>query len=659
MKRWIVPAVLLIATVLGMGVIISAPLHVDPLQRFLETRPVERFFGPLGVLSVALAGWWQHLPAVLFPVVTGAFVAAALFARRMTGIGRTVVTAVVLALAVYTACGSLLLFVRGEIAPGGLWPAMQTILQALGLPVALVFHWLYRVFGWAAYLVPLYTAVLAVASQLSTRRRRERLAGLASWAFGEAVLLSVTVSFMAPTRAPTLLRDYFARFIHPVVGSTVFALIALTSLAALVLRVLGVGVPNLAARRGSKRRRASRRPRETRPSGNRRERARERPQTATPPSVKAVSLDAAPVPPRALSEPDTSAAGSWARNGQAEIRWARAEADRALAAVGLDLVFESANAGPATVFLAYDLPRGTSVGAVERQEKELSFQLSDANGRVQIPVPGRKNIGFLFPRRSPEPLPFSAGAASIVTSEALLPLYLGTAVDGEHVVEDLSSFPHLLVAGTTGSGKSVFLHSLIHSLLSAPEAFRVRFVLGDPKRVEFRGYRNLAHLACPIVEEPDALVGVLEAARQLMESRYRHLSRRTSRSLAELHAAGGGKNMAYVVVVIDEVSDLFFSPRGKEIRRLVIQLAQKSRATGIHIVLATQRPSADIFDGALKANFPARVAFRTASQVDSRVILDRRGAEELFGRGDGLLVTPGREHPLRFQGALATAEGAG
>jgi S-DNA-T family DNA segregation ATPase FtsK/SpoIIIE len=117
--------------------------------------------------------------------------------------------------------------------------------------------------------------------------------------------------------------------------------------------------------------------------------------------------------------------------------------------------------------------------------------------------------------------------------------------------------------------------------------------------------------------------------------------------------------MAYVVIVIDEVSDLFFSERGKEIRRLVIQLAQKSRATGIHIVLATQRPSADIFDGALKANFPARIAFRTASQVDSRVILDRRGAEELFGRGDGLLVTPGREHPLRFQGALVTAKGGG
>jgi S-DNA-T family DNA segregation ATPase FtsK/SpoIIIE len=210
-----------------------------------------------------------------------------------------------------------------------------------------------------------------------------------------------------------------------------------------------------------------------------------------------------------------------------------------------------------------------------------------------------------------------------------------------------------MVAGSTGSGKSVFLHSLIESLTSGPRRRFTRLILVDPKRVEFGRFSSCPGLAYPVVEEADDLAALLSQLTDIMEERYRYLSKKKVRDLGELHRKEDEPGMPYLAVVIDEVADIFLSERGKEIKTSIIRLAQKSRAVGIHLVLATQRPSADIVDGLIKANFPTRIAFRTSSQVDSRVVLDRGGAETLFGKGDGLFVSPEREHPVRFQGAFS------
>ncbi len=289
---------------------------------------------------------------------------------------------------------------------------------------------------------------------------------------------------------------------------------------------------------------------------------------------------------------------------------------------------------------------------------DLALALAAKRLRVQAPVPGRPYIGIEVPNEKPNLVPL----LRVITSdafaqlEAALPLALGESVAGEPVVAALETMPHLLIAGATGSGKSVCLQTMLITWLLFRTPDQVRLLLIDPKRVELTRFNGIPHLLAPVVTDLEKAQGALQWALQEMDQRYRRLARAGARSIADYNAGAqerGERPLPHIVVVIDELADMMMlAPQRTE--QALIRLAQLARATGIHLVVATQRPSVDVVTGLIKANFPARIAFAVASTVDSRVILDRPGAERLLGRGDMLFLPPDAPEPLRVQGSYVT-----
>jgi len=289
---------------------------------------------------------------------------------------------------------------------------------------------------------------------------------------------------------------------------------------------------------------------------------------------------------------------------------------------------------------------------------DLALALSARTIRVQAPVPGKGFVGIEVPN---EEITLVA-LRDLIESEAFkrlkspLRFALGLNVSGNAVAADLSSMPHLLIAGATGSGKSVCVNALICCLLLHNTPNDLRIVMVDPKRVELTGYNGIPHLLAPVVVELERVVTVLQWVTREMDMRYRKLAEAGCRNIQEYNTrvvAQGGKKMPFLVLIIDELADLMMlSP--DETERTITRLAQLARATGIHLVIATQRPSVDVVTGLIKANFPARIAFAVASGVDSRVILDQPGAERLLGRGDMLFQAPDAPAPVRLQGVFVS-----
>ena len=233
---------------------------------------------------------------------------------------------------------------------------------------------------------------------------------------------------------------------------------------------------------------------------------------------------------------------------------------------------------------------------------------------------------------------------------------LGRDVAGHPTVADLTAMPHLLIAGTTGSGKSVCVNSILTSFLLHNTPDDLRLILVDPKRVELTGYNGIPHLLAPVVVEMERVIGALQWMTREMDKRYHEFARIGARNIADYNArmvSQGGKKFPFLVVVIDELADLMMIAPD-ETERTITRLAQLARATGIHLILATQRPSVDVVTGLIKANFPARIAFAVASNTDSRVILDQPGAERLLGRGDMLYQAPDAPAPARLQGVFVS-----
>jgi DNA segregation ATPase FtsK/SpoIIIE, S-DNA-T family len=245
-------------------------------------------------------------------------------------------------------------------------------------------------------------------------------------------------------------------------------------------------------------------------------------------------------------------------------------------------------------------------------------------------------------------------APAFTDSDARLLLALGKTISGEPFVADLARMPHLLIAGSTGSGKSVCLNCLLTSLIFRLHPDEIRFILIDPKRLELSIYDGLPHLEKPVVTEMKDAEKMLSDAVIEMEERYRILARAGVRSIAEYNSREK-EIMPYLVIVVDELADLMMSGLSR-VESLITRLAQMARAVGIHLILATQRPSVDVITGLIKANFSTRIAFQTASKVDSRTILDANGAEKLLGRGDMLFSTPGLAEPVRIHGAYISGE---
>ena len=297
------------------------------------------------------------------------------------------------------------------------------------------------------------------------------------------------------------------------------------------------------------------------------------------------------------------------------------------------------------------------VSAIAGLDKDLQLALGAKSIRIEAPVPGKGYVGIEVPNDQPTVVRLRDVLESqeYKRINSTLSFALGQGVDGTPVAADLASMPHLLIAGTTGSGKSVCVNTIIASLLIRNSPEQLKFIMVDPKRVELTGYNGIPHLVAPVVVELERIVSVLKWVTREMDERYRKFSNAGARNIEDFnkHLPQGEPQMAYIVVIIDELADLMMlAPDDTE--RLITRLAALARATGIHLVIATQRPSVDVVTGLIKANFPARVAFAVAGGVDSRVILDQPGAERLLGRGDMLFMSGDTPAPQRMQGVYVS-----
>lgn len=347
-----------------------------------------------------------------------------------------------------------------------------------------------------------------------------------------------------------------------------------------------------------------------------------------------------------------------------------------MAEFNISVEMEGANIGPKVTQYTLRPPSGVKLTKITQLETNIALNLAAQSLRIEAPIPGQKAVGIEVPNRRAADVRIH----SILTSKQWtgdkepLAFAIGKDISGEAVVGELNKMPHLLIAGQTGSGKSVMINTLLSSLLYRNSPSEMKLILVDPKQVEMAPYEDIPHLLTPVINEPEKTISALKWAVNEMERRYKLLAEhkvRDIKSYNDMVHKGATKivvqdeegqdqekengGMPYVVIVIDELADLMMVA-ARDVEALIVRLAQKARAVGIHLVLATQRPSVDVITGLIKANVPARIAFTVASQVDSRTILDQIGAEKLLGQGDMLMSTAAMPKPKRIQGAWVTDE---
>ncbi len=333
--------------------------------------------------------------------------------------------------------------------------------------------------------------------------------------------------------------------------------------------------------------------------------------------------------------------------------------EKTLDSFGIAARVAEVNLGPAVTQYALEIAQGTKISKITSLTNDLALATEAPTGQIRIeaPIPGRNLIGIEIPNRSLEVVTLRTmlASAAMQKSKSKLTVALGLDVSGSPIVVDIAKMPHVLVAGTTGSGKSVLINSFISSLLFRASPQEVRLILIDPKRVEFTGYNGIPHLLTPVIVESDKILSALKWAMGEMDKRYKIFAERGVRNIDSYNELSGFQALPYIVIFIDELADLMmFAP--VEVEDAIARLAQMARATGIHLVIATQRPSVNVITGLIKANVPARIAFSVSSMIDSRVIIDSPGAEKLLGRGDMLYIPPDQAKPTRIQGAYIEKE---
>ena len=345
-----------------------------------------------------------------------------------------------------------------------------------------------------------------------------------------------------------------------------------------------------------------------------------------------------------------------------------------LAEFNIDVEMEDANIGPKVTQYTLRPPSGVKLTRITALETNIALNLAAQSLRIEAPIPGQKAVGIEVPNRRAADVRLYGVLDSKQWKHAREPLSfaIGKDISGEAVVGELNKMPHMLIAGQTGSGKSVMINTLLTSLLYRNSPSDMKLILVDPKQVEMAPYEDIPHLLTPVITEPEKTISALKWAVNEMERRYKLLAAEKIRDIKgynqrlatrakKIPVADADGNiqqhedgaMPYIVIVIDELADLMMVA-ARDVEALIVRLAQKARAVGIHLVLATQRPSVDVITGLIKANVPARIGFTVASQVDSRTILDQIGAEKLLGQGDMLLYTPSMSKPKRIQGAWVT-----
>lgn len=325
---------------------------------------------------------------------------------------------------------------------------------------------------------------------------------------------------------------------------------------------------------------------------------------------------------------------------------------RTLESFGIDVSMGEVNIGPTVSQYTLKPSSGVKLNKITGLDHNLSLALAAHPLRIEAPIPGKSAVGIEVPNKSAAIVALHDLIGSPEMQKAgRMTFVLGRDVSGRPATADLSTMPHLLIAGATGTGKSVMINSLLTTLLYRNAPSDLKLILVDPKRVELTPFNGVPHLLAPVITEDDQTISALKWAVAEMQRRYKLFTDAGRRNIAEYNSTKPEEPMPYIVIVIDEMAQLM-GTAGRDAEHLIVQLAQLARATGIHLVLATQRPSVNVITGLIKANIPARVAFTVASQVDSRTILDQSGAEKLLGKGDMLFISPELIKPIRIQGAL-------
>ncbi|HPS00940.1 MAG TPA: DNA translocase FtsK, partial [Candidatus Sumerlaeota bacterium] len=352
-----------------------------------------------------------------------------------------------------------------------------------------------------------------------------------------------------------------------------------------------------------------------------------------------------------------------------EILEISGELERALADFNISARVVAVTQGPVVTQYELQPAPGVKVSRILSLENDIALILRAKSVRIQAPIPGKAAIGIEVPNRKITPVFFRdlISSEKFLNHKAPLAFPLGKNISGETLLCDLATMPHLLIAGTTGSGKSVCVNVIISSILFRMPPDRVKFIMIDPKRVELNVYSDIPHLLAPVVNDPRQAAAALLWAVQQMEERLTIFSQLRVRNIDGYNALASGerqstsgiatddlKLMPHIVIIIDELADLMIIAKN-EVEEFIVRLAQMSRAAGIHLIIATQRPSVNVLTGIIKANFPSRIAFRVSAKVDSRTILDTNGAETLLGRGDMLYSAAGTK-PMRVQGAFLSDE---
>lgn len=333
--------------------------------------------------------------------------------------------------------------------------------------------------------------------------------------------------------------------------------------------------------------------------------------------------------------------------------------EKTLESFGIQAKVVEVNLGPAVTQYALEIALGTKLSKITALANDLALALAAPTGQIRIeaPIPGRSLVGVEVPNRSLQLVTLRQMLSSSEMTDASpkLSISLGLDVSGKPIITDITRMPHVLVAGTTGSGKSVMINSWISCLLFKTTPQEVRLILIDPKRVELTLYNDIPHLLTPVVVEIEQTLSALKWAQGEMDRRYKLFASQGARNIDSYNEILGYQALPFIVIFVDELADLMaFAPA--EVEDSVTRLAQMARATGIHLVISTQRPSVDVLTGLIKANIPARIAFNVSSMVDSRVIIDMPGAEKLLGQGDMLYIPPDQAKPTRVQGTFISEQ---
>ena len=330
---------------------------------------------------------------------------------------------------------------------------------------------------------------------------------------------------------------------------------------------------------------------------------------------------------------------------------------------GVDVKVVAANIGPSVTQYELEVKSGTRLSKITALNKEIALDLGAKDVRIQAPIPGKKTVGIELPNKTTTPVAVREILSAFKNKEdSKLLAALGKSIMGEPVCCEIDKTPHLLVAGSTGSGKSVCINSMITSLLMRTKPDEVKLVLVDPKKVELSMYNGVPHLLTPVVTDPKEANIVLQKIVKMMEDRYDLFENSKTKNIAGYNAYVDKKNesleedekidrLPYIVVIIDELADLMLVA-AKEVEDSIMRITQMARAAGIHLIVATQRPSTDVITGVVKANIPSRISFAVSSSIDSRTILDMSGAEKLLGKGDMLFLPQGENVPVRVQGTF-------